>query len=183
MNAHEAYFQRNRGEWDWYVRFDVLSWSGLWKANLSLLNKLRLASFVLCQPYIGGFRMWTKVDLGEGSEKVRHSTKVKALGITFLRSEKVFHLGDDGHSLRLEGAEFYWPMSGAAVPFENMVGAVDASTTHACYQMPLLGLACDCNVILEPELAEIKITAPWIKGRFWLQEDSLEKLRERFRLP
>jgi hypothetical protein len=112
--------------------------------------------------------------------QVRHSTKLLKWGVCVTRSEKTFHLDPNGTNIRLEGVEYYWPLTREAIPFPPMVGAVDASTTSARYNMPLLGMPVDCTVMLNPELAEIRLSNDWLRARFWLKEDSLAVLKARF---
>lgn len=172
MKPNEIYFDRNRGSWDWAVNFEISSYHGLWTADLKLLTKLRISAFALTQKIFGPFHMWTNVDFLEDVQKVQHSTKMKKWGIIFYRSEKTFFIEDDGNGLRLEGAEYFWPLISQPVPFQPVFGSVDKSTTHASYKMPLAGTLCDCQTHLGQPDGYMDISTPWLKGRFTLEEGS-----------
>ncbi len=180
MKPNELYFRRNQGEWNWNVDFKVISYSSLWRTNLSLSSKFRVSAFDLTQKLFGRFQMWTNVNFRTGRNSVEHSTRLKKWGLTFYRSEKEFDLAEDGKTLRLHGVEYFWPAMCVASPFSPMSGSVDESTTQAVYQMPLAGTSCDCRTYLDGRDAYIEIEAPGLKGRFELTEESKKILASRF---
>ncbi len=179
MQPSKIYFYRNRGQWDWNVEFNCLSYRDLWSANLPLVNKLRLSAFGFSQRVFGRFSMWTQVEFRKGEKVVLHSIRLKKWRITFYRSEKEFELDSDGRTVRLRGVEYFWPFICLPVSFEPLSGAVDESTTGASYQMPLAGTSCDCQTHLDQPEGYITIQTPWPKGRFSLTESSVERLASR----
>jgi len=180
MKANQAYFYRNRGPWNWRVQFDFESWSVLWKAEISFFSKACLSVLAIVHRFLDPLQMWTCVGFQESSDLVRHSTKMKKCGLTIYRSEKTFILDKNGTDIRLEGKEYYWPLSFIGFPFVPTVGLVDASTTRASYQMPIAGAQCNCHAFLELPVGHIDITAPWIRGRFSLTDASNKTLQDRF---
>lgn len=181
MTPSQTYFNRNRGAWDWKVRLQLTSWLGLWRNQNPLLSKICLSFFILAQRLLGPFRMWTDVQFKEGENIVHHSTVMSKWGVTVYKSEKDFFLLEDGYSLRLEGAEYFWPFIFLIVPFSPKTGAVSSSTTTATYKMPLAGIECDCQTFLNKPEGFIEIMAPGLRGRFSLTKGSQEKLAERLR--
>jgi hypothetical protein len=180
MKPSEAYFYRNRGSWDWTVDFRIQSYKLLWSASLSVVTKARLSMFAISQRLFGSFRMWTFVDYEMGASLVRHSTKMKKWGLTFYKSEKTFMLEDDGESLQLDGVEYFWPFLNSPVPFTQLTGAVQKSTTSATYDMPIAGTQCKCQSFLNKDEGYINIETPWLYGRFTLCPDSIKRLVVRF---
>lgn len=180
MKPNEVYFYRTRGSWDWTVYFEITKYSNFWRSNLNLLTKLRISAFALTQKIFGPFVMWTNVDFSTDVQKVRHSTMMRKWGISFYRSEKTIFLESDGHGLRLEGAEYFWPLIFRAVPFQPVFGAVDISTTQASYKMPLAGAFCDCQTYLGQANGYMDISTPWLRGRFALNTDSSMIFASRF---
>ena len=180
MTANQVYFYRNRGTWNWQVRFELMSWLVLWRADVSVVTKVCISMLIFAQRILGPFQMWTNVRLQESANLVRHSTKLIKFGFTIYRSEKIFFLSENGFEVRLEGKEYFWPLNFVGIPFPPTTGAVDASTTRASYQMPLAGTVCSCQAVLEIRGGSMDIATPWMKGRFSLTEASNKKLRERF---
>ena len=180
MKANYTYFYRNRGPWSWQIRLDLVSWSALWKAEISFFSKTCVSILALIQRALGPLQMWTHVDVQGSSNIIHHSTKIKKYGFTIYRSEKTFILDENGSDLLLEGKEYYWPLTFIGIPFTATTGSVDQCTTRASYQMPVAGAFCDCRAYLELPLGYIEISAPWISGRFCLTEASNKNLRERF---
>lgn len=180
MQPSETYFFRSRGEWNWRVNFEVTSWFALWTSELSFMNKIRLTAFMLSQVVFGPFYMWTMTDFKEGSNEVLHFTKIKKWGFTYMKSKKSFLLEPDGLSLRVEGVEGHWPITKRTSSFQPMLGSVDATATRATYQMPFMGISCACRTVLEPQIAEVYISTPWLQGQFSMTRESKNRLEERF---
>lgn len=180
MNPNTQYFTRNQGEWNWRIDFRVVNWMGLWTAPTSLMNKVRIVLFVLSQTFVGSFRMWTQVVVGESKSTVFHRTRIAKWGIRFMESKKTFLLDPDGTSLKLTGFEFYWPRLNVAIPFAEMRGRVDECSTRAFYEMPIFGMKSDCRTVLEPSDGHIELDLGWLKVRFHLTESSMKDLRSRF---
>lgn len=151
----------------------------MWNADVSFFTKSCVSLLAIVQRFLGPLDMWTNVDFQESANLVRHSTKIKKYGLTIYRSEKKFFLDENGIGIRLEGKEYYWPLSFIGFSFVPTVGLVDASTTRASYQMPMAGSRCDCRAFLEVPEGYIDIAAPWINGRFSLTDASNETLKER----
>lgn len=181
VKPNQVYFYRNRGPWDWNVNFELKSWRDLWRSEAPFLSKISLSALILAQDFTGSLQMWTKVDFQESVSVVHHSTRMKKWGLTIYRSEKDFILEEDGYGIQLEGVEYYWPLGFLAIPFKSQRGIVDVSTTRASYQMPMAGIACDCQAILELPNGQIKISTPWFNGSFMLTEDSNNRLAKRFK--
>lgn len=144
------------------------------------MNKVRLTSFMLSQVIFGPFYMWTLTDYQEGSNEVLHFTKIKKWGFTYMKSKKSFLLEPDGHSMRVEGVEGHWPITKKTISFQPMLGSVDATATRATYQMPFMGISCNCRTVLEPQIAEVYISTPWLQGQFSMTRESKDRLAERF---
>lgn len=180
MKPNEIYFERNQGSWDWEMAFKISSYMTLWKSDLRLITKIRLSAFALSQIIIGPFQMWTSVDFQKANQKVYHSTKLSKFRITFYRSEKTFFLEEEGHGIRLEGVEYFWPLNFKAVPFHPVLGSVDKSSIHASYQMPLAGTLCNCQTYLGESEGYMEISTPWLTGRFTLTQNSRRILASRF---
>jgi hypothetical protein len=106
MKPNQVYFCRNRGSWNWQVKFEIKSWRNFWGANIPIFSKLSLSVLALIQRIFGPLRLWTNVDFQEATNVVYHSTKMRKFGLTVYHSEKKFTLLEDGHGLQLEGAEY-----------------------------------------------------------------------------
>jgi hypothetical protein len=149
-----------------------------------LVRQLDSAVDILDDPRIeisfGKYTMRTHVDFQMGSSEVKYSTRLCKLGISVFRSEKIFYLDPDGQDLRIEGREYYWPLSWMALSFEPLQGFVETSGTMARYQMPIAGIPCDCKVILEPSMGLIAIETSWMRGAFSLSDESLAILQSLF---
>lgn len=180
MKPNEIYFDRARGPWDWLVEFEITSDSTLWGSHLTWLTKCRISLFAMTQKIFGPFQLWTHVDFVKESQQVKHTTIMKKWGFIFYKSHKTISLASDGIGLKLEGAEFFWPLISRAVSFQPVVGSVDVSTSKASYQMPLAGTLCDCKTYLGPYEGYMEISTPWLRGRFTLQASSKEILASRF---
>jgi hypothetical protein len=180
MNPSETYFSRNRGEWSWVAEFRVRSWAGLWRSALSFPNKLRVVALMATQLFLGRFSMWTLVHFPAGAGQVNHFTRIRKWGITFLRSEKIFHFQEDGVGLRIEGEESFWPRLAKAYPFSPTKGAVAESATEASYQMPFFGQPSDCRAHLGPPWGEIRLENEWASVKFSLTPAANAELLRRF---
>jgi hypothetical protein len=182
VQANQLYFHRNQGSWNWRVRFELVSWARLWRANISLFSKISLSLLVIVQRCFGEFKMWTDVDVAGLPNVVRHSTTMKKWGLTVYRSEKKFTLHENGTGIQLEGREYFWPLSFIGIPFPATHGSVDTGTpTRAIYQMPMAGTQCECRAFLEMPEGHINISSPFLTGRFSLTSESNEILRSRLK--
>jgi hypothetical protein len=179
MNANEAYFYRLRGHWNFDPWFRILNWKELAKSKATLFNKVRLIFFVSVQNIFGPYKMETEVDPTVGVGKVKHTTIVKKMGLQILRSEKIFHLDEDGTGVKLTGAEYYWPLISTAIEFAPMQGQIEKSATRAHYGMPLVGLQTRCEAIMEEPQAVIAIHLEWFEGIFKFTPESMAALKSR----
>jgi len=180
MSPSAVYFHRNRGEWFFSVRFQILNWAKFWALPLPALQRLRLAAFVLSPKIFGPFSGKTFVTLKLEDNQVRHLTELRKWGVCFYRSEKNFALHEDGTGLTLNGFEFFWPLLRRGVSFPPQRGVVSESTVSGTYQMPLMGIPCHCEVTMSPEVGQILVSEDWIRGSFVLDAESMMRLRERF---
>jgi hypothetical protein len=46
--------------------------------------------------------------------------------------------------------------------------------------MPFMGISCACRTVLEPQIAEVYISTPWLQGQFSMTRESKNRLEERF---
>ncbi len=176
MQIHESYFTKNQGEWNWQAKFQLKSLRALWVAPISIVAKAQVLTLIAAQFCLGSLRMWTRVDVAHLPRKVLHSTKLEKWGFTLYRSEKSFGLDADGKSLLIEGCEYFWPTLSTPVPFEPLRGEVEDSGNRAKYQMPLFGLACDCQTKLEQPLGKMILNSDWMVAEFSLTPESNHKL-------
>ena len=77
MRANQAYFYRNHGPWNWAVEFNILSWKGLWHADIPFVSKICVSALVAMQWLPGPIQMWTRVISEESQKVVRHFTKMQ----------------------------------------------------------------------------------------------------------
>jgi hypothetical protein len=175
-----VYFHRNRGEWFFSVRFQILDWAKFWQLPLSAPQRFRLVSFVLSPKLFGPFSGKTFVTLKQEDHQVRHLTELRKWGICFYRSERNFSLHENGTGITLNGFEFFWPLLGRGIPFETQRGVVSESTVSGTYQMPLMGIPCHCEVTMSRDIGQIQVSENWISGKFILDSESMSRLKRRF---
>lgn len=179
MKPNEVYFNRMKGVWHFEANFSILSWRGLFSAEIPYSSKLKLSALILVQKLFGTYQMWTSVDYPSELRQVQHLTWVGKFGFQVLKSEKVFSLDENGFDLVLKGSEYLWPLGWVPVPFQPLRGRVAPGSTRASYQMPMAGITVDCESIMESPRASIQIRTPWFEGVFQFDPVSQRQLESR----
>ncbi len=155
------YYAAVTGRWCGPVRIRVDDPAALAAAGVSSLKRLQLRVLAAWPAWLGPIEMHTTVAV-EAPDEVVHTTAFRWRGVTLERSREVFHVAEDGASLRISG-----DVTGSGRIADDGLGAR--------YRLRWWGMDVDQQTRLTPGsdgLDEVRITQ---KGPGFRSEEVLER--------
>jgi hypothetical protein len=138
----ERYYTANEGRWRGPVRFRLTSPGALWRADLTVMQRLSWLSLALLRCVPGPVTMHTTVSPVSwvlDRAEVTHTTRITVLGMTIMRSVEVFAADAGGRGGDVTGAKRLWPFVGAGEPYVDSRFEVTPDGRSADYRLSMLG--------------------------------------------
>ena len=157
------YFEKVAGHWSGTYRFQITDHAAMRAEVPARIDRLRLSMLHHMLPA----RMETSVSW-ENEELVRHTTRIRSLGIFCMDSEEMFHLNENGNQFSVAMSQRLAPTFWWKRVFPEGRGEVNAKCDGATYHLPWIGgVICQHTEIIDRGV-ELKQTTPWFAGRVLL---------------
>lgn len=117
----------------------VGSWEGSFRVritNRAELSRLPMLTWLTGNAAHLSGAMWMQTTLEGEGRSYRHTTRVRAWGVTSFTTEEDIELADDGRTLRMTGVQT--PRFGKAERYDA-TGSIDEGATRATYEITWLG--------------------------------------------
>ncbi len=157
------YFKKVVGHWSGPFHFQITDHVVMRTEVSATIDRLRLSMLHHMWPA----RMETSVSWAN-EEMVRHTTRIKSLGILCMNSEEKFHLNEDGIQFAVAMRQRLAPAFWINRVFPDGLGKVYSDCSGATYQLPWIGGVVYQHSKIGNEGVQLIQTSPWFSARVML---------------